>query len=137
MTENTNDCLGIFPIITTAANAIWTQQLFSSVSCDIISNEKYNAVSALDDAEAINETLSTDVHVSLTDKVSENTMIEMATSNMFGDYAADTMSTIAAGLFPLINYKNAEHLDTTYLKQIGICVFRAYTDSSNSGKINY
>lgn len=56
LVQNTNDCLGIFPVITTAANAIWMQQLFSSVSCDVISSDNYNAVTALTDVDPIDPT---------------------------------------------------------------------------------
>lgn len=111
------------------------QQLFSSVSCDVISSDNYNAVAALTDVDPIDPTT---VGINFTQKdINDNTMMQMSENVGINDYWQDTISTVAASMFPLINYKNAEHLDTTYLKQVGVCVFRAYTDSSNSGKISY
>ena len=49
----------------------------------------------------------------------------------------ETVSKIAALQFPLIGFKDYDHLDTRYLKQIGVVVFRAYTDASNSNKVNF
>lgn len=102
-----------------------------------MSSSNYNAIASLDDIEPINETTDVNVSVSIASTYEENSMMKMSENVMFGEYQADTVSNIAASMFPLINYKNAAHLDTKYLKQIGICVFKAYTDNSNSGKINY
>jgi hypothetical protein len=43
----------------------------------------------------------------------------------------------AALTFPDINFNGPMHFDDTYLKQIGIVVFKAYKDMDNNGKVNY
>lgn len=50
---------------------------------------------------------------------------------------SETVSKIAASFFPSIRYLTEERLDRTYLKQIGIVVFRMVSDPSNDGLINF
>lgn len=59
-------------------------------------------------------------------------------SSQFDDARSyESLSKIAVSQFPLISFKDQSHLDPTYLKQIGIVVFKAYTDSSNSNAVNF
>lgn len=47
------------------------------------------------------------------------------------------MSRVASLQFPDIIYRTSDHLDTTYLKYIGIVVFKAYADAANSGQVAF
>lgn len=60
-------------------------------------------------------------------------MIPLSSSSAY----QPSLSRVAAQQFPSIIYKNAEHFDPTYLKCIGIAVFRAYRDDANSGQVAF
>ena len=96
-------------------------------------------MSSLADVKPINDVSMTSSFVSsyIESVISDNAIMPMSEEKLLTEYQQDTVSNTAASMFPLISYKSAEHLDTTYLKQIGICVFRAYTDNSNSRKVNF
>ena len=49
----------------------------------------------------------------------------------------DSVSRTATNYFPPINFYDAEHFDKTNLKKIGVVVFKAFKDTSNSGKIGF
>lgn len=53
------------------------------------------------------------------------------------DSVSETVSKIAAKFFPSIRFYSEKHLDKTYLKQIGIVVFKMVADQSNDGRINF
>lgn len=50
---------------------------------------------------------------------------------------SETVSKTAAKFFPPIKFLSENRLDRTYLKQIGIVVFKMVSDSSNDGLINF
>lgn len=50
---------------------------------------------------------------------------------------SETVSKIAARYFPSIKFYDENRLDRTYLKQIGIVVFKMVSDTSNEGRINF
>lgn len=49
----------------------------------------------------------------------------------------DSLSKRAAMTFPTINFKDPAHFDKTYMKYIGVCVFKAYADYDNNGKMGF
>lgn len=49
----------------------------------------------------------------------------------------DSVSRRAAQAFPLITFKDSSHFDKTYLKQVGVCVFKAFVDYDNNGKMGF
>ena len=136
----TNDALGIFPVIVTPMNAIYFQGLFNNLSSsdtDLIVASNYNEISSLSiksDAElGVQPNLS-----SLPDnQVVSCAYVGLAKGLSDFAYAQETLSKIAADQFPIISFKDSEHLDYTYLKQIGVVVFKAFTDPANNNKVNF
>ena len=51
--------------------------------------------------------------------------------------ATQSLSRVAALQFPNLSFRDPEHLDPTYLKCIGIVVFKAYRDDANSGQVSF
>lgn len=50
---------------------------------------------------------------------------------------SETVSKVAAKYFPSIRFLKDDRLDRTYLKQIGVVVFKMVADPSNDGLINF
>lgn len=72
--------------------------------------------------------------------MSSFTSLQLASTGVFGNKFApdvDSLSRQAAMQFPLINFYNQDHFDKTNLKKIGVVVFKAFKDTSNSGKIGF
>ena len=72
--------------------------------------------------------------------ISSFTSLQLASTGVFGTTFApdvDSLSRQAAMQFPLINFYSQDHFDKTNLKKIGIAVFKAFKDTSNSGKIGF
>ena len=130
----TNEALGIFPVITTPVNAMFFQQLFNATSAagtEMISD--YNPITSLSVAPPKSNLSGLDIDLSELSN-SDNYVVALSDDSSVDE---ETVSKIASDQFPLINFKNAEHLETEHLKKIGVVVFRAYADSANSNKVNY
>ena len=127
----TNDCLGIIPFFVTPINALY----FQNYSSQIFNNHEsqvsdYNVISGLTVLPYKNNNNEISVNISL---LNEN-YYQALNSN---DILNETISKIAANMFPNIVYLNNNHFDTKHLKDIGIILFKAYTDSTNKSVIKF
>ena len=48
-----------------------------------------------------------------------------------------TLSELATRNFPSLNFKDTNCLDRSYLRQIGVIVFKVYRDYANNNKISF
>ena len=130
----TNECLGIFPVIVTPANALYWQYLHLNDNETAISNG--NEV-CLSDFNSINmltciNTRGTSEVANL-DKLYDNELYHPSSSLK----SQQTISKFTAELFPSIPYASDEHLMTRDLKNICIAVVQAFVDQANGNKVNY
>ena len=49
----------------------------------------------------------------------------------------NTVCKQAVSYFPTISYANSRYIDRTYLKQIGVVVFKMFKDTSTNETINF
>lgn len=124
----TNDCLGIVPVIVTATNALYFQNMIQEAQ-----NKDYNCIAGF------NSTMSKNpkIDVQLTkNNVLDNTYIEF--KNSPGDPPTkETLSKMVADCFPQIEYANHLHYDQEHFKKIGIVVLSSFIDTANNNKLNF
>lgn len=131
---NTNDCLGIIPIIVTAANALFFQNLLSYDST--IDYSIFNQVNSFD-------TITPNANIRLNfNNFDDYTCIPLASLPFDEEDESsgsnnESLSRLASLQFPSINFDAYNHFDSAYLKHIGVVVLKAYKDLDNNGKINY
>lgn len=116
------ECVGIVPVVTTAANALYVRDQIASGKNV---SGKFNAV----------KTIS-----SLEDKF-ELGNADCAEPLASDDASVETLSRKAASYFPPIGFNqddNGEyHFETEHLRKIGVVVYRAYVDSAANNLISF
>ena len=139
---NSNDCLGIVPVIVTPANALFFQNVLNfKLFENVLSAVDYTIFSQLStfSSEQHKDT-STSVHIDFSDILSYS-MVPFASIPSLSTYSNgsdyESLSRMASMMFPQITFNGPNHYDTTYLKQIGVVVFKAYADGNNNGKMNF
>lgn len=136
--KNTNDCLGIVPVIVTPANAMFFQNILNFGGSEISTTNysDYNEVSGFTTVFHKGNIISTNF-----DDVDVHSVIPMASVPAISvdstGYNYVSLSQIAASMFPTINFNGPSHFDNTYLKCIGVVVFKAYMDVDNNNKLNF
>ena len=136
----TNDCLGIVPVVVSPLNALYFQQQLNLVDKysqyfnfdEIIDGSTYSQVAEISTVNSsfIDKSLSVDLNKLQTQ---ECLVIPLSSASS----SQQSVSRVTALQFPNIIFKDSEHLDTTYLKYIGIVVLKAYKDNANSGQVNF
>ena len=137
----TNDCLGIVPVVVSPVNALYFQEQLKLIGDygsfvdfgSIAPADTYSPISQLStvNSEFIQQNLlSVDLEALQNE---QNLVVPLSSSSI----SQQSLSKIATMQFPNIAFKNAEHLDSTYLKCIGIVVFKAYSDAANSGQVGF
>ena len=130
----TNDCLGIVPVFTTPANALFFQNVLDFSGLSTVNYAKYNQ------ANALTSTTNNKTSVDFTHIEDYSTLplesIPLPSSGSNG-YDYPSLSQTTSQQFPQIDFNGPSHFDTTYLKCIGVTVFAAFADTSNNGKLNF
>lgn len=126
--------VGILPVITTAANALYYQKLIEN---DIETESEYNPVGYIQNKYSNessllvtgynNDSIKTDKIAGFTQNIGPE---QSTTEDMV------TLSETAASYFPEITFKN-ERISIEHLKKIGVVVFKMFVDDSNNGKIGF
>lgn len=124
------ELLGIFPVITTAANALYTQKLIDVENQNV---HFYESVSSV--ITKYEPSLSTGFSLLSTDIVKQ---FDNSGTNFDEGGVKETVSLEANSFFSTINM-NAEGtgFDSENLKKIGVVVFKAYLDASEGNKVNF
>ena len=128
------ECIGIFPVITTVANALYAQSLIQVDDDEVIDYETVTGVitKSRDDAVAdvlcCNTFISSDVSM----KFSQNDKVEGDTG------VIDTISRDANGYFSSIQMNpSGTGIDMENAKKIGVVVYKAYLDASEGNKVSF
>lgn len=119
--DGTNQYLGIVPVITTAINALYFQNILRSKD----NFAPYNIISEINTVDSMNPLNN------MLPSIGSNYSIPLASD----DSTVETIGSIAAGYFPKISWKDDNKVDTTYFNQIGVVVFKMLIDTSSYNKI--
>ena len=117
-TGELENCIGIMPVVTTAANALYYQGLIEQ------GKNIAKGFYVVDNAKTLNGKYTI---------TSENTVYPFTED----DTLLDSISRQVAINFPIITFASENHFDNEYLKSIGIVVLRAFVDPANGNKINF
>ena len=121
---NEKQVVGIIPIITSAANALYAQSLLEVNDDDVLKYQSVeNALTIKTNSNKNGFTFDVDVDLG----------VKLA-SNKNDEY---TISKIAAQSFPNIFYKADGSLDRQYMKNIGVIVAKAYLDPGEGNLVNF
>ena len=119
----TNQYLGIVPIITTVANALYFQNILNSKD----TFTPYNAISA------INTVFSDDARNNMLPGVRDGINYDIPLAS--NDSTIETVSKNITQFFPKIGWKKENEIDTTYFNQIGVVVCKMLINSSSYNRI--
>ena len=119
------ELIGIFPVVTTVANALYAQGMIQVSGSEV---KNYESINGAVTQEGLGLTASDVVKQFSNDK---NETWET-------DGLWDTVCSEANTLFPAIAM-NAEntHFDTEHFKKIGVVVYKAYLDPAEGNKVNF
>ena len=164
---NNQQLIGIVPVVTTAANALYYQKMIDVDEDDVVQLANYEALGNIKTTKdtdivkgkikwesALDPQLSADhvenafiyaehVRNTETDEIEPkiyNNMLVTGTNSEF--YAldnknAETMSKTAASMFPWIGKNDVGEYDREYMKHIGVVVFKGFLDSEEGNKVNF
>jgi len=126
----TRNYLGYVPVVVSPLNALYFQNLLS------VAEDETSVFNIAEDFQTIDNVGEIDGHSA--NQVPERAILEnFAIHIASSETISETVSKIAAKYFPSINFYNEHTLDRTYLKQIGIVVFKMVSDTSNDGRVNF
>ena len=138
--NQTDSYLGYIPVIVSPINALYFQNLLSSNAeissiCNPVKEFQtiFNAGSFVVSSDSGEETSMRQNELpALSTVYSDFSLPLMAKDNI-----SESVSKIASQMFPYINFIEENKLDPTYLKQIGIVVFKMVSNPSNDSKIDF
>lgn len=127
---NKRELLGLFPVVTTAANALYAQSLIAVDDEDVVDYESVESTITKDPTDG-----NTGFSLRLSDLVkgfnNENTdFTQSAVQDTVSREANNYFSTIAMN-------PEATGFDSENLKKIGVVVFKAFMDASEGNKVNF
>lgn len=164
---NNQQLIGIVPVVTTAANALYYQKMIDVDEDDVVQLANYEALgnikttkdtdivkgkikweSALDpqlSADHIENAFIYAEHVRNTEtneiepKIYNNMLVTGTNSEFYAldNKNAETMSKTAASMFPWIGKNDVGEYDREYMKHIGVVVFKGFLDSEEGNKVNF
>jgi len=125
LSSETESYLGYVPVIVTPLNAMYYQNLLNdslSGTCNVVKDFQTitNTNPAINNLPALSSIYS-----------------DFAQPLSSCETESESVSKTAASMFPPINFIEENLLDRTFLKQIGIVVFKMVVDPSNDNKINF
>lgn len=138
--NQTDSYLGYVPVLVSPLNALYFQNLISANLSDDTDENPFNVAKNF---QTIPNTgllsVSEGSGLLRMNELPELSVIEshLALPIESSEIVSETVSKIAASYFPSIRFYSENRLDRTYLKQIGIVVFRMVSDTSNDGRINF
>lgn len=129
----THECIGIIPVITTAANGLKAQKIIDANKTGDFQFGLYECLSSIATLNYTDETGTVVEGCGETFLSSDEMAVQLYAND---PDANETVSQIAAQQFPSINSTD-NGFDRENMKKIGVCVFKAYLDASEGNKISY
>jgi len=139
--EYYKECVGIVPIITTAANALYAQQLLNIEE----NGSNYNLVKEIrslkfDQLESVKADYPNNTDNMFTVTASDlaiNLGVKDSSKTNNANAFRDSLTMRAASQFPALYFNENGILDRENLKKIGVVVLKAYVDPMAGNKINF
>lgn len=133
-----HECIGIVPVVTTAANALKAQKIIDANKSGEFQFGLYEPLRAV---QTLDFTDWTGFHSKKAEARTRATLIDDSVETSIKFKADDpdeneTLSQQAASMFPSISSTDTG-LDRDEMKKIGIVVFRAFLDASEGNKISF
>lgn len=121
------ECLGIMPVIVSPMNALLYQGFVQNTS----------VMSAYEPIQDMRRRIDR-ISLSKTLGISDEEYLANFEIDFTGSSPYDaTLSEYASRSFPAMSFKDANYLDRSYMRQIGVIVFKAYRNYANSNKISF
>lgn len=115
--------VGIIPVITTAANALYAQALLETGDSAI---SRYNAIKTAETLQDLPKYLPFTI-----DNADAAVPFDSDNAEIY------TVSQMVAASFPSISFTDDGTIDRQNLKKIGVVVLRAFLDPGEGNKVNY
>lgn len=144
----TNECLGIVPVLVTAPQAMYFQNLLETIDTEamvsaehyvnILGSKHFNVISGFGTLESgkCNDNHLTNLVSTYFDAINISgdwTTLPLSSSNPDDP----TVSRDAAMCFPQITWKDEQHYEKEYIKHVGVVVFKAFKDTANDSNISF
>lgn len=159
--------VGIVPIVTTAANALYYQKMIDVEEDDIKQLTNYEAVGNIrttsdddvvkdaikwkskDDPELSSDHVENafiyaenvrNTETGVIEPMIYNNLLVTGTNSQYfqaDDKQATSMSKTAASMFPQIGKNDSGMFDREYMKHIGVVVFKGYLDPEEGNRVNF
>jgi hypothetical protein len=140
--RNETECLGYLPVITTSMNALFYQGLLSSST--VFHKYQQTEESVIDKLAGyeVTDCLSAFQPLESYRLMNEQHPVHYSADNYSTSLTSysiydNTVCKQAVSYFPTISYANSRYIDRTYLKQIGVVVFKMFKDTSTNETINF
>lgn len=153
----TNDCLGVVPVLVTAANALYFQSMVEtypnfndrSYASKIPDVKYFNTVSSFGTIESgkCGTSSITDLVSTYFDPVNlsgEWLTIPLSspppTANDLNGSTLDFEESVAkdaVDFFPAMNWRDQKHYEKDYMKHIGVVVFEVFKDTANDSRLSF
>ena len=117
------ELIGIFPVVTTAANALYAQSMISVADSRVSAYEPVTGTKTLSG----NGLLPSDMAILFSNK----------DNDLSANGVVETVSIQASQLFPAITLNSEQNgYDRENLKKIGLVIYKAYLDPSEGNKVS-
>lgn len=142
------ECIGLVPVVTTAANALFAQMLLSGNA----EAKNYNIVSAINSMTLSASEKASEEYPEISSDPGHFTLVEDDLAIPYGGEGTadedfqkafrDSLTSRALAYFPAMYTEpkgNTEEVvfNREFFKQIGIVVFKAYIDTASNNKVNF
>jgi len=133
-----HECLGIIPVVTTAANALKAQKI---IDASHAGDAQFGLYEPLKTVQTLNFTSWSRPVSPRIEKKTVETLIDDLTETSIKFYTNDpddneTVSQMASSFFPSIASTD-KGLDREHMKKIGVVVFKAFLDAAEGNKISF
>ena len=125
------ELIGILPIVTTAANALYAQQMIDVPPSDISTYESINDVLTLSGKNDMHSGELSTVAV-----ISQRFNNDHVSSDE-PDLTFDSLAMVANGFFPSIPLDANGNIERANMKKIGVVVVKEYLDAGAGNKISF
>jgi hypothetical protein len=132
------ELVGIFPVVTTAANALYTQSLINVDDSDVKDYESVIGTITKDGKDNDENEFLQGFSLTKKDIVKKFSNANFTPDELIDNGIMDTVSREANTYFSTINMNTeGDGFDSENLKKIGVVVFKAYIDPSEGNKVNF
>ena len=128
--------IGLLPVLVSPANAMFAQKIITQSRANF--KNSYNLIGSIMPIERNTTSTASENRTELSTKINNNPDLVVFSQNLWSDDPEEnTVGMFASSVFPAIERANIDTLDSTYLKQIGLVIFRMYSDPHDFDRIKF